>query len=71
MTTKFQLREKDEFIQLIQLLKATGIADSGAIAQEMVVYGEVKVNGEVDYRKRAKLRKVDFVEIMEDRIEII
>ncbi len=71
MTTKFQLREKDEFIPLIQLLKATGIADSGAIAQEMVVYGEVKVNGEVDYRKRAKLRKGDFVEIMEDRIEII
>ena len=71
MTTKFQLREKDEFIQLIQLLKATGIADSGAIAQEMVVYGEVKVSGEVDYRKRAKLRTGDFVEIMEDRIEII
>jgi ribosome-associated protein len=71
MTTKFSLRETDDYIQLIQLLKAVGIAESGAIAQEMVAYGEVKVNGETDYRKRAKLRKGDYVEIWEERIEII
>lgn len=71
MTTKFPLRENNDFIQLIQLLKAIGIVESGAIAQEMVVSGEVKVNGETDYRKRAKLRKGDYVEIWEERIEII
>lgn len=71
MTTKFPLREADQFIQLIQLLKATGIADNGSIAQEMVVYGEVKVNGEVDRRKRAKLRKGDIIEIFAERIEIV
>ena len=71
MTIKFPLREKDEFIQLIQLLKATGIAESGAIAQEMVVYGEVMVNGEVDYRKRAKLKKGDIIEIFQEKIEIV
>ncbi|MCK9163902.1 MAG: RNA-binding S4 domain-containing protein [Bacteroidales bacterium] len=71
MTRKFPLREKDEFIQLIQLLKATGIAESGAIAQEMVVYGEVMVNGEVDYRKRAKLKKGDIIEIFQEKIEIV
>lgn len=71
MTTKFSLRETDDYIQLIQLLKAVGIAESGAIAQEMVALGEVKVNGETDFRKRAKLRKGDYVEIWEERIEII
>jgi len=71
MTTKFQLRENDEYIQLIQLLKAVDIAESGAIAQEMVTSGEVKVNGEVDYRKRAKIRKGDYVEIWEERIDVL
>jgi ribosome-associated protein len=71
MTTKFPLRENNQYIQLIQLLKAAGIAESGAIAQEMVASGEVRLNGETELRKRAKLRKGDYVEIWEERIEII
>ncbi len=51
-----------EYIELIGLLKATGIAFSGAEAKQMVDDGMVKVNGELESRKRAKLRpgaKVD------------
>lgn len=51
-----------EYIELIGLLKATGIAFSGAEAKGMVEEGIVKVNGEIENRKRAKLRpgtKVD------------
>lgn len=70
MTTKFQLRENSDYIQLIQLLKALDIAESGSVAQEMVVAGEVKVNGQIDYRKRAKIRKGDCVEIWDERIEV-
>ncbi|MDQ3191171.1 MAG: RNA-binding S4 domain-containing protein [Bacteroidota bacterium] len=51
-----------EYIELIGLLKATGTAFSGAEAKQMVDDGMVKVNGELESRKRAKLRpgaKVD------------
>ena len=41
----------DEYIELIKLLKVLQIAESGAIAKTMVE------NGEVETRKRAKIRK--------------
>lgn len=51
----FTLREGDEFIPLIALLKATGVVESGSEAQEVVVAGMVLRNGEVETRKRAKI----------------
>lgn len=51
----FTLREGDEFIPLIALLKATGVVYSGSEAQEVVEAGMVLRNGEVEYRKRAKI----------------
>ena len=51
----FTLREGDEFIPLIALLKATGVVESGSEAQEVVVAGMVLRNGEVELRKRAKI----------------
>ena len=65
MKTQFPLRKDQEYIHLIQLLKATNMVDNGALAQELVVEGEVKVNGEVEYQKRKKIRKGDKVEIWE------
>jgi ribosome-associated protein YbcJ (S4-like RNA binding protein) len=32
----FKIRQDEEFIPLIQLLKATNIAENGSIAQELV-----------------------------------
>ncbi|MFV0501244.1 MAG: RNA-binding S4 domain-containing protein [Bacteroidales bacterium] len=55
---------------LIQLLKFVGIAQSGAMAQELVEDGLVKVNHQVDYRKRAKIRRGDIVEIDDEVIEV-
>lgn len=52
-----------EFIQLDQLLKATGLCDSGGSAHAAVAEGRVRVDGAVETRKRAKLRpgqRVDF-----------
>ncbi|MDD3287142.1 MAG: RNA-binding S4 domain-containing protein [Bacteroidaceae bacterium] len=71
MKTQFPLRKDQEYIHLIQLLKATNMVDNGALAQELVVEGEVKVNGEVEYQKRKKIRKGDKVEIWEQIIEVI
>jgi ribosome-associated protein len=54
MSTPFAVH--GDYIQLDQLLKATGLCDSGGAAHAAVAEGRVKVDGVVDTRKRAKLR---------------
>ncbi len=54
---------KGEFIELIQLLKVLGIAETGGHAKIIVDDGLVKLNGVVEIRKRAKLRVGDKVEV--------
>lgn len=71
MNEKFTLRPDDEYIELIKLLKLKQIAQSGGHAKMMVEDGIVKVNGEVEYRKRNKLRPGDIVEVEGNVIEII
>ena len=58
-TTTFPI--KGEYIELIKLLKAIGIADSGGEAKTMADEQLVQVNGVLELRKRAKLRKGDVV----------
>lgn len=53
----FTLREGDEFIPLIQLLKAANVVYSGSEAQEVVVLR----NGETELRKRAKITKGEII----------
>ena len=57
----FTLREGDEFIPLIALLKATDVVYSGSEAQEVVTAGMVLRNGEVETRKRAKIRSGEVI----------
>jgi len=59
-----------EYIELIKLLKLLHIAQSGGHAKIMVDEGEVKLNGETEYRKRAKLRPGDQVETSGKNISI-
>ncbi|MDT7838048.1 RNA-binding S4 domain-containing protein [Aquabacterium sp. OR-4] len=47
---------RGEFIPLDSLLKATGAAPSGAIAKMMVAEGRVRVDGQDELRKTAKIR---------------
>jgi ribosome-associated protein len=61
---------KSDFIELIKLLKILQIAESGGQAQLFVENGEVVHNGEVEFRKRAKLRKGDTIEIFDIRVHI-
>lgn len=68
---QFELRDgADGFIQLIQLLKATGCVETGGEAQAVVVDGLVIRNGEVELRKRAKCVAGDVVEFDGYRIEV-
>lgn len=60
-----------EFIPLIQLLKATDLVSTGGEAQLVVTDGLVLYNGEVDYRKRLKVRKGDVVEFNGHKIKVV
>lgn len=51
------------YIELLALLKATGIAQTGGHAKFIVEDGDVIRNGEVEERKRAKLVPGDVLEI--------
>lgn len=45
-----------EFVELHNLLKLMGLADSGGAAKARVAMGDVKVDGKVELRKTAKIR---------------
>ncbi len=66
----FTLRPTDEYIELIKLLKLQQIAQTGGHAKIIVEDGLVKVNGELEFRKRKKLRAGDIVELEDITIEI-
>lgn len=68
---EFHLRQEEEFIKLGQVLKATGLVDSGVVAKEVIQNGEVKVNGEVDTRRGRKLYDGDLVEFENQTVKIL
>ncbi len=61
----------DEYIELIRLLKYLRLSESGGHAKMMVDEGLVKHNGATEYRRRAKLRKGDIIEVGNILIKII
>lgn len=66
---KFKL--EGEFIPLIQLLKATNMVQTGGEAQIVVSQGDVRYNGEIDYRKRLKVKIGDKVEFNGEEIWVV
>jgi len=67
---KSEFKIEGEYIELIQLLKATGIASTGGHAKHIVEEGVVIRNGEVETRKRAKLVIGDLIEIEDNQIQL-
>ena len=57
-----------EFVELNQLLKLTGVCDSGGMGKAIVATGEVTVDGVVELRKTCKIRAGQVVRL--DDIEI-
>ena len=58
------------YIELIKLLKFMRLADSGGHAKILVESGVVKLNGIVEFRKRAKLRIGDIIDFNDKKISI-
>ncbi len=60
-----------EYIELIKLLKVTGIAETGGMAKALVEDEQVLYNGQIDTRKRLKVRKGDIIEVLDQKITIL
>ncbi len=66
---EFQLR--GEFVELNQLLKLTGVCDSGGAGKVLVADGAVSVDGQVESRKTAKIRAGQVVTLGDVRIKVL
>ncbi|MGE5490956.1 MAG: RNA-binding S4 domain-containing protein [Actinomycetota bacterium] len=69
MAIQFPIR--GEYIQLDQLLKATGLSESGGAAHAAIADGYVRVDGQVETRKRAKLRPGQVVDFVGEKIKLV
>ncbi len=54
--------QNSEYIELNNLLKVMGLCDTGGMANVAIAEGQVKVDGRVELRKRAKIRPGHVVE---------
>ncbi len=59
-----------EYVELHNLLKLTGLADSGGSAKALVASGVVKVDGRVELRKTCKIRAGQVVMFGDTRIAV-
>lgn len=59
-----------DHVALCDLLKLTGLADSGGQAKALIADGQVRVDGKVDTRKTAKIRAGQRVEFRGTRIDV-
>jgi ribosome-associated protein len=66
---EFPLR--GEFIALDALLKATGLAESGGAAKQLILDGQVRVDGRAELRRGAKLRAGQAVELHGTRVRLV
>lgn len=60
-----------DYIQLDQLLKATGLCSSGGLAHTEIEAGEVLVDDLIETRKRAKLRPGQRVGYAGETVELV
>ncbi len=69
MNTEFKI--EGEYIELMALLKALGIAETGGHAKHIVDSGIVYKNGQIETRRRAKLVSGDKIQIEKQEIFMV
>jgi ribosome-associated protein len=60
-----------EFVQLNQLLKLTGLCDSGGAGKALVAGGTVSVDGSIELRKTCKIRVGQVVTLGDVEITVV
>lgn len=67
-TQKIQIR--GDFIKLDSLLKFAGLTETGGIAKDIILEGQIKYNGEVCLMRGKKVYKGDYVDIDEVQLRL-
>ena len=62
--------DEQQTIDLQDFLKLQGVVETGGEAKFRVQGGEVRVNGEIETRRRKKLRRGDVVEYAGQRLKV-
>ncbi|RDH86075.1 MAG: RNA-binding protein [endosymbiont of Galathealinum brachiosum] len=62
--------EGREYIELNNLLKITGLCESGGRAKILISEGQVKVDDQIELRKRCKIRKGQVVEFNAQQVQV-
>jgi ribosome-associated protein len=68
---QIEFRLNREFVQLNQLLKLTGLCDSGGAGKALVAGGGVSVDGSVELRKTCKIRIGQVVTLGDVEIRVV
>ena len=68
---KIEFSLNREFVQLNQLLKLTGLCDSGGAGKALVATGTVAVDGSVELRKTCKIRVGQVVTLGDVEISVV
>ncbi len=66
-----QLPISGEFIELCSLLKVANLVVSGGEGKAVVAEGLVRVDGQIELRKRCKIRPGQVVEFGGHRIDVV
>ncbi len=65
-----EFKIEGDYIELMALLKALGIAETGGHAKHIVDAGEVIRNGQIESRRRAKIIPGDQIQIQDIAINL-
>lgn len=63
MSQSIQFELTTDFVELCNLLKLVGVADSGGRGKSMVAEGLVEVDDVIEKRKKAKIRSGQTVKV--------
>jgi ribosome-associated protein len=68
---KLTFELNSEFVEVNQLLKLSGLVDSGGAGKNLVASGVVSVDGKKELRKTAKIRAGQTVSLGDVRISVV
>jgi ribosome-associated protein len=71
MSSEREFELRDAFIPLDALLKAVGLAASGGAAKAAIAAGQVHVDGQIETRKRCKIRAGQVVTVAGVSVQVV
>ncbi|VAW66276.1 Uncharacterized protein YbcJ [hydrothermal vent metagenome] len=66
---KFELDGRN-YIELNNLLKVTGLCESGGVAKTRIADGQVKVDDKIELRKRCKIHSGQRIEFQGEQVQV-